>query len=74
MLRCMRGVTKLDRIRNEFIRRGLGVTNMAEKIREKKLRWFRHVDRRNNDDIVKKIGEIRLEENRGRIRPKKKSR
>lgn len=28
---------------------------------ENRLRWFRYVERRNNDDIIKEIGEIRLE-------------
>lgn len=41
-------------------------------MRKNKLRWFEHVQRRNNDDIVKRIGTIRIEENRGRNRLKKK--
>lgn len=36
-----------------------------------KNRWFGHVEINNNNDIIKKIDEIREEENRGRHNPKK---
>lgn len=64
----MCGVTGMNRTRNEYIRRSFYVTNIAGQMRENKLRWLGHVERRNN--IVKKIGEIRLEENRGFNRSK----
>lgn len=48
----MHSVTRLDRIRNKYIRGSLGVTNIAGKVRENKLKWFGHVERRNVDDIV----------------------
>lgn len=41
-------------------------------MRESILRWFGHVVRRNNKDIVRKMGEMKVEENRGRGRPKEK--
>lgn len=41
-------------------------------MRENKLRWFGRVERRNNDDIVKKVVEISVERNQERERPKKK--
>lgn len=46
--------------------------NIAGKIKENRLKWFEHVKRRNNDDIVKKICEIRVDGNRGRGSPKLK--
>lgn len=36
------------------------------------MRWLRLVERRNNEDIFKKNGEIRVKRNWGRGRPKKK--
>lgn len=45
---------------------------MAGKTRDNRLRRFRHVEKRNNEDIIKEIGEIREEENREKIRPNKK--
>lgn len=35
-------VIKLDKIRNEYI--SLGVTNIAQKIRETRLIWFKRVE------------------------------
>ena len=46
MLRCMCRNTRLDRIRNETIRRKVGVAPIEEKMRESRLRWFGHVCRR----------------------------
>lgn len=60
----MNDVTRLDRVRNGYIIGRLGVTNIARKTRGSKLRWFGHVERRNYEDIVKKIGVIiRIEGN-----------
>lgn len=41
-------------------------------MRGNKSRWFGQVDRRNNDDTVEKIDEIRVERNQRKSRPKKK--
>lgn len=51
---------KLNRIRNLG---SLRDTNMTEKIRVNGLRWFGCVERKNNDGVVKKIGEIRVKRN-----------
>lgn len=62
-------MTRLDRIRNKRIRGRIGVTDIADKTRKNKLRWFGYVGRKNNDEIVREIGEIRM---RGKSKPKKK--
>ncbi|KAK3563885.1 hypothetical protein QTP86_004825 [Hemibagrus guttatus] len=48
MLRFSLGVTRLDRIRNEFIRGTAHVGRLGDKVRETRLRWFGHVQRRDN--------------------------
>ncbi|KAK3550446.1 hypothetical protein QTP86_025724, partial [Hemibagrus guttatus] len=46
MLRFSLGVTRLDRIRNEYIRGTAHVERLGDKVREARLRWFGHVQRR----------------------------
>ncbi|KAK3561722.1 hypothetical protein QTP86_012617 [Hemibagrus guttatus] len=46
MLRFSLGVTRLDRIRNEYIRGTAHVGCLGDKVREARLRWFGHVQRR----------------------------
>ncbi|XP_015162155.1 uncharacterized protein [Solanum tuberosum] len=43
MLRWMCGHTRSDKIRNEVIREKVGVASVVDKLREARLRWFRHV-------------------------------
>ena len=49
MLRFSLGVTRMDRIRNEYIRGTAHVRCFADKAREARLRWFVHVQRRDSD-------------------------
>ncbi|KAK3569805.1 hypothetical protein QTP86_005795 [Hemibagrus guttatus] len=46
MLRFSLGVTRSDRIRNEYIRGTAHVGRLGDKVREARLRWFGHVQRR----------------------------
>ncbi|KAK3546857.1 hypothetical protein QTP86_003757 [Hemibagrus guttatus] len=48
MLRFSLGVTRLDRIRNEHIRGTAHVGRLGDKVREARLRWFGHVQRRDS--------------------------
>ncbi|KAK3542013.1 hypothetical protein QTP86_010323, partial [Hemibagrus guttatus] len=48
MLRFSLGVTRLDRIRNKYIRGTAHVGRLGDKVREARLRWFGHVQRREN--------------------------
>ncbi|KAK3568429.1 hypothetical protein QTP86_006942 [Hemibagrus guttatus] len=50
MLRFSLGVTRLDRIRNEYIRGTAHVGRLGDKVRETRLRWFGHVQRRENPE------------------------
>ncbi|KAK3546076.1 hypothetical protein QTP70_020445 [Hemibagrus guttatus] len=51
MLRFTLGVTRLDRIRNEYIRGTAHVGRLGDKVRESRLRWFGHVQRRYSEYI-----------------------
>ncbi|KAK3568428.1 hypothetical protein QTP86_006930 [Hemibagrus guttatus] len=51
MLRFSLGVTRLDRIRNEYIRGTAHVGRLGDKVREARLRWFGHVQRRDKTNI-----------------------
>ncbi|KAK3555393.1 hypothetical protein QTP86_015682 [Hemibagrus guttatus] len=52
MLRFSLGVTRLDRIRNEYIRGTAHVGRLGDKVREARLRWFGHVQRRENEPFI----------------------
>ncbi|KAK3537054.1 hypothetical protein QTP70_000286 [Hemibagrus guttatus] len=52
MLRFSLGVTRLDRIRNEYIRGTAHVGRLGDKVREARLRWFGHVQRREIGNVV----------------------
>ena len=70
MLRWMSGKTRNDKIRNEFIRGSLGVVPIGDKIRESRLSWFGHVQRRPMIAPVRWSEAIQVEGARTRGRPK----
>lgn len=47
---CMCALTTMDRIKNEYIRGRLRVTNVTGRRRKNGSRWFGYVDRKNNDE------------------------
>ena len=55
MLRWILGLTLKDRKRNDDIRRIIGVACITDKVREARLRWYGHIQRREEDDCVKRI-------------------
>ncbi|MCJ8742901.1 hypothetical protein PDJAM_G00087620 [Pangasius djambal] len=60
MLRFSLGVTRLDRIRNEYIRGTAHVGRLGDKVREAKLRWFGHVQRRESEYIGRRMLDMEL--------------
>ena len=52
-LRWILGLTLKDRKRNDDIRRIIGVACITDKVREARLRWYGHIQRREEDDCVK---------------------
>ena len=53
MLRHMCGVTLKDRKSCEELRQRLGIDSVSDVLRRNRLRWFGHVDRKNDGDWVK---------------------
>ena len=70
MLRWARGKTRLDHVRNVDIWKEAHMYPMAEFLREKRLRWFGHVQRRDKDDATRKILQMTVDGKRNRGRPK----
>ena len=62
MMRYSLGKTKLDRVKNEDIRRKILVGKFSDKLRETRLRWLGHVVRRNEEYVGRRMKKWRLEE------------
>ncbi|KAF3661498.1 Ras-related protein RABD2b [Capsicum annuum] len=72
ILRWMCGLTRKDRVRNEIIRKKVGVASVEDKMREVRLSWFGHVMRRGSDAPVRRSETLAIDGfRRGRGRPKK---
>jgi len=67
----MSGVTREERIRNEYLRDS-NVASIVEKMRENRLRWFGHVMRGEEMEIVKVVMTINVVGKRERGKPKKR--
>lgn len=68
MLRWAGGVTRLDKIKNEYIRGSFKVAPIVEKVKESRMRWYGHIHRRNGEHPVQKALDIK-DRPRGRGRP-----
>ena len=74
-MKCLRrvvGCTLWDRRRNEDIRAEAKVAPITGKVKENRMRWFGHVCRKREDDLVRQIWERKEEGRRGRGRPVKR--
>ena len=71
MLRLARGKTRVDHVRHVDICKEANMYPMAEFLREKRLRWFGHMQRRDKDDATRKILQMmEVDGKRNRGRPK----
>ena len=71
MLKWICGKTLKDRNRNEHIRELVGVAPIEDKMRENRLRWFGHTQRKPLDAPIRKSDLLTIHGNaRGRGRPK----
>jgi len=68
----MCGNMRRDKVRNENIRTKIDVAPIEKKMRENRLRWFGHVQRRHTDAPVRRVKRINLGQvKRAQGRPKK---
>ena len=62
------GVTRLDKIRNRYIRGSSKLERLNTKLTEARLRWFGHVKRRDEEYVGRKVLETELPGKRRRGR------
>ena len=69
-LRSMTCVSRLDRVRNEVVRARTGVRReLAARVNMNVLRWFGHVERMDNERLLKKVMNAKVDRSaRGRPR------
>ena len=72
MLRFAMGVTRKDKIRNEYIRGTVKIEWYGMKMREGRLRWYGHVMRRDQEYVGRKMMEMELPGKRKRARSKRR--
>ena len=71
MIRWMCGVTLKDRNSSEELRKRLGIVSVSDKVRQGRLRWFGHVERKGTLDWVSACRNIEVDGKRGRGRGRK---
>ena len=70
-LRSMTGVSQLDRVRNEVVRARTGVRReLAARVDMNVLRWFGHVERMDNERLLKKVMNAKVDGRSAKGRPR----
>ena len=70
-LRSLTGVSRLDRIRNEVVRARTGVRReLAARVDMNVLRWFGHVERMDNERLLKKVMNAKVDGRSARGKPR----
>ena len=68
----MCGGTKLDKIRNERIRRTTKVVEITKKLQERRMKWYGHVIRREEHYVGRMAMVMQVQGRRKRGRPKRR--
>ena len=71
VVRWMCGVALGNRVTSEELRNRLGIEAVTEIVRRGRLRWFGHVERKADDDWVKKCTKVEVVGKVGRGRGRK---
>ena len=72
MLRWMTGVSLNERKSNECVRSMLAIDDIAEVMRQNRLRWFGHVERRDELCWIKRIETLQVDGDGVKGRPRKR--
>ena len=72
MIRWMCAVKKLDKIRNERIRKTTKVGDITKKVQERRLKWYGHVMRREEHYVGRMAMVMKVQGRRKRGRPKRR--
>ena len=72
MLRWSLGVTRRDMLRNRVVRDRLKVGVLSQKIKESRLRWYGHVERREEDYVGKRVLRMEIPGRRKRGWPRRR--
>ena len=68
-MRQMCGVSVKKRLSNEALRGRLGIDCVSDLMRRSKLRWFGHVERKDNQQLIRKCVDFKVDGSAGRRRP-----
>ena len=60
------GVTLKDMVESTVIASRVGVDDLEDHLRHKRLRWFGHIIRRGEKVVIKKVLQIKRDERRNR--------
>ena len=72
MLRWMTGVSLSEKKSNEWVRSTLAINDIAEVMRRNRLRWFGHVERRDELCWLKRIETLQVDGDGVKGRPRKR--
>ena len=61
MVRWALGVTRKDKIRNEYVRGTAKIAKLGDKLRNARLRWYGHVKRREEYYVGKNMMEMAVQ-------------
>ena len=61
MLKMIFKVTLKDTVESTVIASRVGVNDLEEHLRQKRLRWFGHIARRDEEVEIKKVFELKIE-------------
>ena len=72
MVRWALGMTRMGKIRNEYVRGTAKMAKLADKHRNGRLRWYGHVKRREEGYVGKRMMKMVVPGRRKRGRPRKR--
>jgi len=69
-LKHLRGITKLDKEKNQCIRGKNGVQNIVKEIKQYQEKWLQHVQRMDTNRIPKQAPQYKPKGRRNTVRPR----